>query len=177
MKIRYIQNTDSDITQVYRLLSQVWNVGSIENFTKNLRNSMSENIWFVMEHNNRILATAMLVLQNKVIRNGCTAGFIEEVVVDEQDRGNGIGEKLIKYITKYAFTDVKCYKVVLSCFPEREEFYKAMSGGQQSINDFIEANSGFIAGFTDMGELVQVMQEVAKNTNRSVEEIANMTRE
>ena len=60
---------------------------------------------------------------------------------------------------------------------EREEFYKAMSGGQQSINDFIEANSGFLSGFTDMGELVQVMQEVAKNTNRSVEEIANLTRE
>lgn len=133
MEIRYIQNTDSDIQQVYRLLSQIWNVGSIENFAKNLRNSMSENIWFVMEHDNRILATAMLVLQNKVIRNGCTAGFIEEVVVDEQARGNGIGEKLIKYITKYALTDVKCYKVVLSCFPDREEFYKRCGFRNESI--------------------------------------------
>ena len=60
---------------------------------------------------------------------------------------------------------------------EREEFYKAMSGGQKSINDFIEANSGFMSNFTDMGELVQVMQEVAKNTGKSVDEIANMTRE
>ncbi len=60
---------------------------------------------------------------------------------------------------------------------ERAEFYNAMSGTQEQMNKFIEENSGLWSGFTDMGELVQVMQEVAKNTGKSVDEIANMTRE
>ena len=52
-----------------------------------------------------------------------------------------------------------------------------MSGTQEQMNKFIEENSGLWSGFTDMGELVQVMQEVANNTGKSVTEIVNMTRE
>jgi len=60
---------------------------------------------------------------------------------------------------------------------ERQELYTAMAGSQAQIQDFLKANSGMFSGFSEMGEMVQIMQEVAKNTGKSVTEIANMTRE
>ena len=60
---------------------------------------------------------------------------------------------------------------------ERKQLSDALLGGQDSINKFIEANSGLFSGFTDLGELVQVMQEVAANTGKTTTEIANLISE
>ena len=60
---------------------------------------------------------------------------------------------------------------------ERQQLADALLGGQDGINKFIEANSGLFSGFSDLGELVQVMQEVANNTGRTTTEIANLISE
>ena len=60
---------------------------------------------------------------------------------------------------------------------ERKQLSDALLGGQDSINKFIEANSGLFSGFNDLGELVQVMQEVAANTGKTTTEIANLISE
>ena len=60
---------------------------------------------------------------------------------------------------------------------ERQQLADALLGGQEGINKFIEANSGLFSGFTDLGELVQVMQEVAANTGKTTTEIANLISE
>ena len=60
---------------------------------------------------------------------------------------------------------------------ERQQLADALIGGQEGINKFIEANSGLFSGFTDLGELVQVMQEVAANTGKTTTEIANLISE
>ena len=65
----------------------------------------------------------MLQLQHKLLRNGSLVGFIEEVVVDSSERGKKIGEKLIKQVVNNA-RDLGCYKVILSCKPERIKFYE-----------------------------------------------------
>ena len=42
------------------------------------------------------------------------------------------------------------------------------------MNDYL---CGLFSGFTDLGELVQVMQEVAANTGKTTTEIANLISE
>ena len=122
MVIRKIQ-LENDLEDLYILLSQVWFLDDKNLFIENVKNIINDVEWFVVEQDNKIIGSTILYMQKKVIRNGCVAGLIEEVVVDEKYRGKKIGEKLIKHVTKKA-EEKGCYKVILSCFPERIRFYE-----------------------------------------------------
>jgi len=80
---------------------------------------------------------------------------------DEKDKG------MSKVLEEYSDLDKE----------ERKQLSDALLGGQDSINKFIEANSGLFSGFNDLGELVQVPQEVAANTGKTTTEIANLISE
>lgn len=121
------------IKDIFNLISQVWSCTDEMQFRDNIINIMMDNHLFIVKEEKSIIGFAMLHLQPKLIRDGCTAGFIEEVVVHEDYRGQGIGEQLIKHITKYAFDTHTCYKVVLSCFPERVKFYERCGFRNESI--------------------------------------------
>lgn len=93
---------------------------------------LNNNHMVVCELNGEIIGTATLHLQKKFIRNGGVAGMIEDVAVREEYRGSKIGSDLIQYLIKKA-KNLGCYKVILSCFPERVEFYKRNGFHQESI--------------------------------------------
>ena len=57
-----------------------------------------------------------------MIRNGGLCGFIEDVAVKSEYRGNNIGSLLVQEGIKKA-KELGCYKVILSCFDERINFY------------------------------------------------------
>ena len=122
MVIRKIQ-LENDLEDLYILLRQVWFLDEKNSFIENIKSIINDVEWFVVEQDNKIIGSTILYMQKKVIRNGCVAGLIEEVVVDEKYRGKKIGEKLIKHVTKKA-EEKGCYKVILSCFPERIRFYE-----------------------------------------------------
>jgi GNAT superfamily N-acetyltransferase len=84
---------------------------------------LNSNYLFVAKIEDKIIGCATLHLQQKLIRDGGIAGFIEDVVVSEEFRGLKIGEKLIKRLVEKS-KELKCYKVTLSCFTERIDFYK-----------------------------------------------------
>jgi glucosamine-phosphate N-acetyltransferase len=86
----------------------------------------------IAEFNGEIVGSATLHLQQKIIRNGGIAGCIEDVVVREDYRGNNIGSQLIQELIKKA-ENFGCYKIILSCFPERINFYKKNGFNQESI--------------------------------------------
>ena len=111
-----------DKESVLDCLKEVWSVDNIDdNFLDEyLKN---ENLLYVILIEDEIVGCATLHLQKKLIRNGCIAGLIEEVVVKEKYRGQKIGEKLIKHLTAEA-EKIGCYKVILSCYPERIAFYE-----------------------------------------------------
>lgn len=101
---------------------EVWQISEISN---DILNSFltNDNHMIVCEIDNEIIGTATLHLQKKLIRNGGIAGMIEDVAVREKYRGQNIGQKMIRNLQDKA-KNFGCYKVILSCFPERVNFYK-----------------------------------------------------
>lgn len=131
MVIRELKKEDL-LNGVLPTLKEVWSITEItdETYTEYINNN---NHMFVVEVDGEIIGCATLHLQKKLIRDGGVAGFIEDVVIREEFRGNNIGSKLIsKLIDKSK--ELGCYKVVLSCFPDRENFYIRNGFYNESIN-------------------------------------------
>lgn len=120
-----------DKKSVLDCLKEVWSIDNIDdNFLEEyLKN---ENHLYVILIGEDIVGCATLHLQKKLIRNGCIAGLIEEVVVKEKYRGQMIGEKLIKHLTEEA-EKMGCYKIILSCYPERIAFYERCGFSKETI--------------------------------------------
>lgn len=71
----------------------------------------------------RIVGTASLLIENKLIHNCGRVGHIEDVVVDEYYRHQNIGRELIDTCIEHA-RKCECYKVVLSCNEANVPFYE-----------------------------------------------------
>lgn len=122
------KDIENGLLETYK---EVWTINeiaenSVDEFLSN------DNHMAVCEIDGEIVGTAILHLQKKFIRDGGLAGFIEDVAVREKLRGQNVGSKLIQYLVEKA-KRFGCYKVVLSCFPERVEFYKRNGFVQESI--------------------------------------------
>jgi len=127
--IREFRSDDKD--GVLGCLKEVWSITSIDDdvLDNYLRNS---NLLYVIDIDGEIAGCATLHLQKKLIRNGSTAGFIEDVVVKGKYRNNKLGESLIGYLVDKA-KEKECYKVILSCYPERIAFYERCGFFQETI--------------------------------------------
>lgn len=71
-----------------------------------------------------LAATASLVVEPKFIHGGKRVGHLEEVVVDRDYRGEGLGERIVRYVAHEAITRLGCYKVILNCVEDNIGFYQ-----------------------------------------------------
>lgn len=129
MIIREFQEEDihKGLLETYK---EVWSIDEISEVS--LHNYLAtDNYMVVAEDKGEIIGTATLHFQRKLIRNGGIAAFIEDVAVREKYRGQGIGAKLIEYLIEEA-KNSGCYKINLSCFPERIAFYERLGFKQES---------------------------------------------
>ena len=117
MKIRRL--ISSDIDQVINLLVSSFNsrynnppiIGTLSN---------PKSIFIVVEINNIIVGVASLYIIEKLTRK---MGLIEDVAVDSNYRGKGIGIKLIQNLTSEA-KNMGCDKIVLNSSKDNISFYK-----------------------------------------------------
>jgi len=82
---------------------------------------------FVLEVDGTVVATTYLNLIPNLTRGAAPYGVIENVVVDAEVRGSGLGKRIMAG-TLQAATDAGCYKVMLMTGSRRESthgFYKA----------------------------------------------------
>jgi len=128
--IRDFEKKDS-AEELLETLKEVWSVDEINESTLD-KWFKNDNHMVIAEFDGKIVGSATLHLQQKIIRNGGIAGCIEDVVVREDYRGNNIGSQLIQELIKKA-ENFGCYKIILSCFPERINFYKKNGFNQESI--------------------------------------------
>jgi len=86
-------------------------------------NSNPDQVIVVAVIDGKIVGSTTLLIETKFIHNGGKVGHIEDVVVDKKYQGKGIGEKIVKYLLKYA-KDKGCYKTILDCVDDVKPFYE-----------------------------------------------------
>lgn len=77
----------------------------------------------IVDENDTVVATGMLVVEQKIIHTCGKVGHIEDIAVAKSQQGNRLGDYLISLLTEIA-KDAGCYKVILDCSPENVGFYE-----------------------------------------------------
>ena len=117
MKIRKLEK--NDINQVI----EIWTNSFSINFDKPINhNYLSDpnSITIVMSEKNIVIGVATLHIIKKLTR---ILGLIEDVAVNENHRGVGIGKKLVKRLVKIG-NEKNCDKIVLSSSEKNSKFYE-----------------------------------------------------
>jgi len=126
MTYRLLQSSDFN-KGFLELLSQLTTVGdiTIENFAKKLLDISKNPLHkiFVLEHENKIISCATLLVEEKFIHSGSRVGHVEDVVVHSGYRGMQLGKKMIDFLSKQA-EKMGCYKILLDCSEENVPFYQ-----------------------------------------------------
>lgn len=68
----------------------------------------------------KIVTYGSIIIENKI--HGSVSGHIEDIVVDINSRGQGIGEILINQLVKIGESK-KCYRITLFCKEHLIDFY------------------------------------------------------
>lgn len=71
-----------------------------------------------------ILGTASIIWERKFSRGGAIKAHVEDVVVHEKYRENGIGKAIMKRIVKECYKNPSCYKILLTCNEKFKGFYQ-----------------------------------------------------
>ncbi len=71
----------------------------------------------------RLVGTASLLVERKLLRGGGAVGHIEDVVVSRNTRGRGVGRLLIDHLVDRC-RRLSCYKVILTCADHVAPFYE-----------------------------------------------------
>lgn len=88
-------------------------------FRKRLRSGVKT---YVAVNDERVIGTASLLLETKFIHNGGCVGHVEDVAVDPQFQGQGIGQALIQHLVDVCRQE-HCYKLILDCNPKLVPWY------------------------------------------------------
>jgi len=124
--IRKLQNNDY-YKEYLNLLSQLTEVNpekiTYDMFSNFVNHLHKEHHIFVIEHNNMIIASGTLLIENKLIHGISKVGHIEDIVIDKNYRNLGLGKNIINYLTDLAIKE-KCYKIILNCKEYNCKFYE-----------------------------------------------------
>ena len=130
MKIRELKITD------YSQVIQIWKKSFSNKFDQEINTkylSDTNSITLVSVDNNTITGVASLHIINKLTR---TLGLIEDVAVNENCRGKGIGKKLVQKLIRLA-SDNKCDKIALNSSEKNSTFYKKIGFEKNDIQMII----------------------------------------
>lgn len=108
---QYITIINSSVTKDY-----------FNNYIDNILNN-NHQIIIIEDNEHNLIGSGTIFIEEKLTHGGCKMGHIENVLIDENYRGNGYGELLVKYLLEIC-KENKCYRVDLNCNSELEEFYQ-----------------------------------------------------
>jgi N-acetylglutamate synthase-like GNAT family acetyltransferase len=118
--IREAEGRDRDrLEQLYRMLVPTSKKllvleERIEEMRKDPRNFL-----FVYEEEGKLLGTLSLSICLDALHGMMSYGVIENIVIDEAQRGLGIGQKLMQHAEDYCRT-IDCFKIMLLSNSKRE---------------------------------------------------------
>lgn len=94
---------------------------AVQKFESHILPSPDYFLWVAVV-NGKVIGTAMMHLQHKLSYHCGTAAHLEDVVIDQEYRGRGIGEALVRCAIETA-KERKCYKLMLTCFEKTAVYY------------------------------------------------------
>ncbi|MDC0654821.1 GNAT family N-acetyltransferase [bacterium] len=130
MKIRELENDD------FRQVIEIWKKSFNNNFDKEINSTYltdPSSITLVSVDSNTITGVASLHIIKKLTR---TLGLIEDVAVNENYRGKGIGKKLVEKLIGIA-SEKSCDKTVLNSSEKNSEFYEKIGFEKNEIQMII----------------------------------------
>ena len=83
-----------------------------------------------------IVGTFALLIMDNLAHIGAPSAVVEDVCVDEQLRGRGVGKAMMQYAMKVA-TECGCYKLTLSSNIQRtraHDFYRSLGFEQHGLS-------------------------------------------
>lgn len=108
----------------------------INGFSKNFDNDINlnfindqSNFGFVAVNNETIIGFASIHIIEKLNRRSC---LIEDVVVDKNERGKGIGKLLIEHLINFSKSK-SCDKIILNSKESNIPFYNKLGFVQNEI--------------------------------------------
>ena len=122
LNFRRLEKADYDKNYL-ELLKQLTTVGYIskEKYETTF-DKIGAQVW-VVEFEEKIIASVSLLLEQKVIHECGIVGHLEDVVVDRDYRKYGLGKFIIERIIKIA-RERGCYKLIGDCKSELLGFYE-----------------------------------------------------
>ena len=139
--IQLIEESGYKKYEIIDLLSQL---SYIKDITDNqmsdfLLNKPNNYLIYICKHieKDKIVGIISVFIERKLIHNLGKVAHIEDLVVDKDECGKGIAQKLIDKCVEYAKNE-NCYKIILNCnenlikFYEKNNFYNA--GYQMRMN-------------------------------------------
>ena len=135
--------TEADIPEVCRIVGQLSPMGfrhdytgAVEKFRSHIQPSPDYYLW-VAELDGKVVGTAMMHLQHKLSYCCGTAAHLEDVIVDRDCRGRGVGEQLLRHAIETARAH-DCYKLMLTCYPKTAVYYERFGFQQHDIGMRLE---------------------------------------
>lgn len=122
LNFRRLEKEDYDKNYL-ELLKQLTTVGDVskEKYETTF-DKIGAEVW-VVEYENKIIASVSLLLEQKIIHECGIVGHLEDVVVDRDYRKYGLGKFIIERIIKIA-KERGCYKLIGDCKSELLGFYE-----------------------------------------------------
>src|ERR1700722_14575037 len=74
--------------------------------------------------NNKVIGTGTLILIHKFIHHNGRLGLIEDIVIDENYRGQSFGKYIIEVLKWIGNHHLFCYKLSLDCSVKNIPFYE-----------------------------------------------------
>ena len=122
--IRPLQNSDY-FNGYMDLMCELTNHNKIiteEFFNNYIQNNFIKTIVVYSNDIKKIIGIGSIFILQKLHCN--SVGQIEDVIVHENFRKNGIGKLIINKLIDIGKTNFKCYKIILNCLDKNIEFYK-----------------------------------------------------
>ena len=79
----------------------------------------------------KLVGSGTIVVEPKVIHGGRSVGHIEDIIVHPLYRGRGIAQTILNMLVEYS--KPTCYKVILNCNPNMEQFYNRVGFDKKCI--------------------------------------------
>ena len=123
--IQFLEISELEYKTVKKLLSQLSKVNDLtkENLRNYLKNLPSNQHLIGLYYYNELVGLGSIFIEKKIIHKFSNCGHIEDIVIDSEFRGKGLGKKLINYLINYG-RDNKCYKIILNCENKNIKFYE-----------------------------------------------------